>query len=366
MTQLTSRKTPPFSLFTSLTALVLPAACSTDEAEPGSPTLLPAELVAAVEVPLSRSVRVALVDGTTACVVDSYEVQVVCMRSDGSTVGRFGREGEGPGEFDGALSLIRGPGSVLGVFDGGGRRVTIFEPTGAIVSTARAPFLFGPMAPFGETVVGSYTAPREVRPTGALVVELDVGTGEILWERALPHPSELGTALDCERGASDGAMSPEGRWAFGTCNTTLVLWDADSVTTFEDPSYVPELPSASEIERFRHRRLFGATPSEAEILQFAETPKRGRIPGRSLIYDDWGRLWAATQRDRNAYSYFSVFADTTYVGSVRVRDRVEGYDLLGSTLAVLVERLPDDPAGIPGRGVDWYRFEPPDPNQPEN
>ncbi len=85
------------------------------------------------------------------------------------------------------------------------------------------------------------------------------------------------------------------------------------------------------------------------MLTYAETPKWVTITGRSLIYDDWGRLWVAIQRTRNAVSYFSIFSDTTFVGSVRVRDRVEGYDLLGSTLAVLVERLPDDPAGIPGR-----------------
>ncbi len=136
------------------------------------------------------------------------------------------------------------------------------------------------------------------------------------------------------------------------------------MATFDDPTYGSELPSPAEIERYRDgmRYIFGAAPPEAQVLQFAETPKRGRIPGRSLIYDDWGRLWVATQRDRNAFSYFSIFSDTTYVGSVRVRDRVEGYDLLGTTLVVLVERLPDDPSGIPGRGVDWYRFESPGRN----
>ncbi|MCY4571550.1 MAG: hypothetical protein OXF01_02010 [Gemmatimonadetes bacterium] len=332
------------------------SACSTPEAEPGTLTLIPAERFAAFEVPLSSSIRIALVDSTTACVVDSYEVRVVCMHSDGSTVGAFGGEGEGPGEFGGALSLTRGPGGTVGVSDGGQRRLTVFEPTGAIVSSSIAPFLFVPMAPIGRTAVGSYTVRAA---SGEHVIELEIESGEILWERVLPHPSELGVAMDCERGLSDGAATPEGRWAFGSCASTMVLWDNEDVTTFHDPTYVPELPSEAEIERYRARRLFGATPPEAQVLQFAETPKRGRIPGRSLIYDDWGRLWVATQRDRAAFSYFSIFSDTTYVGSVQVRDRVEGYDLLGNTLVVLVERLPEDPAGLPGRGVDWYRFEAP-------
>ncbi len=335
------------------------SACSTPEAEPVTLTLMPAERFAATEVPLSRSVAIALVDSTTACVVNSYEVQVLCMQSDGSTVGAFGREGEGPGEFVGALSLTRGPGGTVGVSDGGQRRLTVFEPDGAIVSSAITPFLFRPMAPFGRTAVGSYQMLADSAPSGALVIELDIESGEILWERALAHPSEMGVDLECERGFSDGASNPEGKWAFGTCARTLVLWDGEDVTTFDDPTYVPELPTTAEIEAFRARRLFGSTPQEAQVLQFAETPKRGRIPGRSHLYDDWSRLWLATQRDRNAFSYFSIFSDTTYVGSVQVRDRVLGYDLLGNTLAVLVERPPEDPADIPGRGVDWYRFEAP-------
>lgn len=228
-----------------------------------------------------------------------------------------------------------------------------------------APFLFRAMAPFGQTAVGTHDVPRDEAPSGALVAEFDVASGEKLWERALPHASELGAALDCEMGSSHGAAAPGGRWAFGTCTSAIVLWGGDKlVAVFDDPTYVPELPSVAEIQRYREgmQYIFGAAPPEAHVLQFAETPKQGTIPGRSLVYDDWGRLWAATQRDRNAFSYFSIFSDTTHVGSVRVRDRVEGYDLLGSTLAVLVERLPDDPAGIPGRGVDWYRFEAPGPN----
>ena len=156
-------------------AAVALSACSTPEAEPGSLTLIPAERFAAIEVPLSRSIRIALVDSTTACVVDSYEVRVVCMHSDGSTVGAFGREGEGPGEFGSrALSLTRGPGGTVGVSDGGQRRLTVFEPTGAIVSSSIAPFLFAPMAPLGRTAVGSYTVRAA---SGAHVIELEIEVG---------------------------------------------------------------------------------------------------------------------------------------------------------------------------------------------
>ena len=335
------------------------AACSATEAEPGNLTLFPAELIASVEVPLSVSVSVALVDSSTACVVDSYEVQVVCVRSDGSTVGAFGREGEGPGEFEGSLLLMRGPAGTLGAFDSR-RRLTVFEPDGTILRSAAVPFLFAPMAPLSQSVTGSYSVRVDDR-FRTFVTELDAESGEELWERALLHPSELGISMKCERGYNTGALGPAGRMAFATCQSVLVLWDGDDLVTFGDPTYTSELPSEMDVETYRERwRLaFGVPPAESQVLTYAESPKWVTVAGRSLIYDDWGRLWMAIQRDRHAFSYFSIFSDTTYVGSVRVRDRVEGYDLLGSTLAVLVERLPDDPAGIPGRGVDWYRFEPP-------
>ena len=346
----------------SSTLALAPAACSTTEAEPGNLTLLPAELIAAVEVPLSTSVSVALVDSSTACVVDSYEVRVVCVRSDGSTVGAFGREGEGPGEFEGSLALMRGPAGTLGVFDAR-RRLTVFEPDGTILRSAPVPFLFAPMAPFGQTVVGAYDMSRSATYTMP-VAEVDLGTGDFVQQRLLPHPSEMGISMECERGYTTGALGPAGRMAFATCQSALVLWDGDDVVTFRDPTYASELPSEMDVETYRERwRLaFGVPPAESQVLTYAESPKWVTITSRSLIYDDWGRLWVALQRDRTAFSYFSIFSDTTHVGSVRVRDRIEGYDLLGSTLAVLVERLPDDPAGIPGRGVDWYRFEPPGRN----
>ena len=74
------------------------------------------------------------------------------------------------------------------------------------------------------------------------------------------------------------------------------------------------------------------------------------------MVDDANRYWIATQRDTHEWSYLDVYENAEYVGSVRVRDRIRGFDLLGSTLVVLVERQvgPDDADGIPDRALDWY------------
>lgn len=75
-------------------------------------------------------------------------------------------------------------------------------------------------------------------------------------------------------------------------------------------------------------------------------------------FDEEGRLWIATQRDRDEFSYIDVYlpGDVTYFGSVRIDGRLLGFDLVGATLAVVVERriTADDPDGIPDRAVDWY------------
>ena len=73
----------------------------------------------------------------------------------------------------------------------------------------------------------------------------------------------------------------------------------------------------------------------------------------SLTYDDRGRLWVATERDRAHFSYFDIYVGIEYVGSVRVRDRLLGYDLYGSTLVTIVEREPDAD-GIGWHAADWY------------
>ena len=45
-----------------------------------------------------------------------------------------------------------------------------------------------------------------------------------------------------------------------------------------------------------------------------------------------------------------------YAGTVSIRERLLGFDLLGSTLVALVERRPG-PDGIALRAIDWYQID---------
>ncbi len=54
-------------------------------------------------------------------------------------------------------------------------------------------------------------------------------------------------------------------------------------------------------------------------------------------------------------SYLDVSEIAEYAGSVKVRDRLRAFDLLGSTPVVLVDRqVGPDADGIPDRALDWY------------
>lgn len=172
----------------------------------------------------------------------------------------------------------------------------------------------------------------------------------MLWER-----EDIDGIAETECGdVSLGVVSPTGGWTFPACQRELVFLgdrDAPTATLIQSPIYAEELPNErdiAEIEGNNRRLAF-----QVSLDVYRETPKRNHLRVASLAYDDHGRLWVATERDRARFSYFDLYVGTEYVGSVRIRDRLQGYDLLGSTLVALVEREPG-PDGIGWRAVDWY------------
>ena len=172
----------------------------------------------------------------------------------------------------------------------------------------------------------------------------------MLWER-----EGIDDIAETECGSvALGVASPTGGWTFPACQRELVFLedrDAPAATVIQSPTYAEEFPNERDIayvEAGNRRFAF-----QLDVDVYRETPKRNHLRVASLAYDDHGRLWVATERDRALFSYFDLYAGTEYVGSVQVKDRLLGYDLYGSTLAALVEREPDAD-GIAWRGVDWY------------
>lgn len=132
----------------------------------------------------------------------------------------------------------------------------------------------------------------------------------------------------------------------------------DNIVVVSVPSYVEELPNARDMaERLEViGTISSATGFELEWDEFRRTPKRWWIGPQSPAYDEMGRAWIGTNRDRDLFSYLDVFTDDgfQYLGSVRIRDRLIGYDVLDATLAVLVERAMREGDVVARRGIDWY------------
>ena len=328
--------------YVAVTTVVAATACS--DRDPGSRPIVALEPIASIPVPFSERHDVAIVGDGVLCVTNSYEVRVRCLGQDGSLVGVFGRKGEGPGEFPSTPGLVRGPGGTLGAVSE--NRLTVFEPTGIIVSETTLPFAYlRPAAPFGATILGQHFGGGELTP-----VEIRVSSGEILWDRPAMR-SQVRT--ECG-GVSLGVASPKGGWTFPACQRELVFFegrDAPTPSIIVAPTYAEELPNARDIAEIEFRNSRSALRFDVEV--YSETPKRNHLRVASLAYDARGRLWVATERDRQHNSYLDIYVGVEHVGTVRVQDRLVGYDLYGPTLVALVEREPDAD-GIAYRWADWY------------
>ena len=310
-----------------------------------TPTV-PLAAVASAPAPFSMNQSIVLVDDDVVCVTNSFEVRVRCVDRGGNLVGRFGRKGEGPGEFGLAPKLVRGPNSTVGAISM--TRLSVFTPAGDLVDETALPvvFLQPATSAFGSTILGQHFAGgADMTP-----VEIDVASGSVLWER-----EDIDDIAETEcGGVALGVASPSGGWTFPACQRELVFLedrDAPTGTLIQSPTYAEELPNARDIAEIEDgNRRFAL---QRDLASYRETPKRNHLRVASMAYDEHGRLWVATERDRARFSYFDLYAGTEYVGSVRIRDRLQGYDLHGSTLAVLVERKPGAD-GIGWRAVDWY------------
>ena len=357
--------------------LAFVGACGQDDTVAGN--IFTPEAIGTAAVPMSESHQVALLaDERVACVVDSYETKVRCVDTEGAVVGVFGREGEGPGEFGSSdnrnnLDLVRGEEGMVGVYDGMLGRFTVFEPSGAYVSEVRAPFL-DPLRSFGTVLSGVVW--RGWIP-GSLMTRYDVNiaSGEVVREEASPS-GPWGVA--CGEGIEGIPDRAEG-WVFVACEGRLIfVGNTGAVTVLRTPT---DLPDERDVARLEERlwavqgRLGSEVMAEAMAMvlrwssdgtyrsyvderleDYRATPKRYSLGTEHQLFDAANRYWIATRRDTHEWSYLDVYESAEYVGSVRVRDRLRAFDLLGSTLVVLVERQvgPDDADGVPDRALDWY------------
>lgn len=351
-------------------ALLASAACA--GADPaGDASLFTPAVVATATLPPSESDQIALLaDGRVTCVVDSYETRVRCVDTDGAVVGVFGRKGEGPGEFGTVSYLARGEEGTIGVHDLELGRFTIFAPSGDHVSEVMAPVsVFQPLRSFGAVLSGvslNYVAMLGGQTSGSLMTRFDVtvATGEVVREEPSPAgPWDVGCGQ-----VIYGIPDRAGGWVLVACEGHLIfVGDSGDATVLRAPAYLAELPDERDVAR-RERELVAfargleeldlspSRPIAERLASYRTTPKRYFLGTEHQLFDAANRYWLATQRDTFEWSYLDVYEGARYVASVKVRDRLRAFDLLGSTLVVMVDRQSgeDETGWIPDRALDWY------------
>ena len=351
---------------TATALLAFAAACS--QGDSADDAIFTPDLTRTAALPPSENDEVALLaDERTACVIDSYEGQIRCVDGEGTVVGVFGRKGEGPGEFGAPASLARGEEGTVGVMDLELGRFTVFEPSGVYVSDVVSPSaLFSPLSPFGDILSGAsmdIMALMSGESSGSTMNRFDVNiaSGEVVREEGSPPGPWDVECGEVFYGMPDRA---EG-WVFVACEGHLVFVDdTGDAAVLRAPTYVPELPDEREVaqreeELMAFNRRLGVPASlnlEEPMERYRTTPKRYDLSMAGQLFDAANRYWIATRRDLSEWSYLDVYENAEYVGSVKVRDRLRGFDLVGSTLVVLVDRQvgADDADGVPDRALDWY------------
>ena len=191
--------------------------------------------------------------------------------------------------------------------------------------------------------------------------DVNVATGEVMREEASPSGP-----WDVACGQVIYGIPDRGEgWVFLACEGHLIfVGDTGDAKVLRAPTYLAELSDERDVARHeeflmainRARGFPASTDVDENLESYRATPKRYFLSTADQLFDAANRYWIATQRDTHEWSYLDVYESAEYVGSVKVRDRLRGFDLLGSTLVVLVDRQvgPDDADGIPDRALDWY------------
>ena len=325
-------------------------------------------------VPYSENGTVALLAGSElACVVESYEFRIHCVDSAGRVAGVFGNEGAGPGELGSNLvGLIGGRDGTVGIIDNALKRITVFIPSGQLVTTAPLPSAsvgLNATGVFGDTLTAvALTTADPMRIAGGAgpgglytVFDIEVSTGRILRQQELP-PVSAGVECGTVHSGFPNGLSG---WLYIACEGHLVLLAENGETkVVQAPTYTGELPTDADvslrIEEMEHMDRLDIIPfSDERLERYRSRPKNYHLQLGSERFDEVGNVWIATQRDRHAFSYLDVYSveELEYLGSVRIRDRLIGFDLVESTLVTLVERRDtqsDENALLPMRRLDWY------------
>lgn len=293
-------------------------------------------------------------DANRLAIVDFQLGEVIVTTLDGKWVGRWGRRGGGPGEIGYAVAARWMPGPVLEVFDPPNAKFVLFDSAGSTLGERR-------VDPKFAALLGGGVVWLSVGGAGSLLAQplVEGPAGSDLLEAVVIRADSTGTNVDT------------------VARSTLPFVHVEGWSAIRAPGYV--LPFAAEAAngelaisgvqpeyRVILSRPNGArtnicrpispqpfedaerTPTESEnteILTALAAAPRPQHPGSvsRVAYDVAGRLWVQRDRPRpldaadaaigREGALYDVYQGTTYLGEIRLPDRVR---LLAATGDLLI------------------------------
>jgi hypothetical protein len=234
--------------------------------------------------------------------------------ASGAHLVSVGRQGEGPGEFQGLELITALPGDSLAAYDFNLRRISFFDSSGAFVRSVLLDFTEGYPSPVGRFADGSWLSSRGftfspgddgsdvIRDTVPLMV---FGADGALRDTAGVFPG-VEVYLQSEGGAAWASSLPFGRTTEVAVSGSRFY--AGHTERYEIARYTPEgapeliirlgraaVPVGGvDVDRLKAERLENANPTWRQRTErmFADMPLPGTFPAfGDLMADPDGHLW---------------------------------------------------------------------------
>lgn len=311
---------------------------------------------ASANLPQTSSNSIAVLPNSL-CLVDSYEVRVLCADHSFESVRVIGGRGSGPGEYKGYLKITRGPANTLLVYDAGLDRITQFTTDGTVLLTTFIPALFDPIGfPDDTTLLGTFENFHRYGEYAA-VAWVTLSANATPTNRTRTFAIELNDSTQ-RRGLSFGALLADGTLVFSYPDYRLAQFDTTGrlLRSFGPTRYEPQFRDEAEMRQYRtDMKRFGREPTDADVKEWASKPKPPIISD-GIVAGPENTVWVGTSRRRDGQSFIDVFRDGEQIGEVSVRGKLQSLAILESKLAVLVELPELDEEELPIRRVEWFEI----------
>jgi hypothetical protein len=336
-------------------------------------SLIQAERHSSLELLQFRAVALDWVDDTTVAVIDRDDQQVVLLGLVGGSERRGAGRGGGPGELEGAFSLLGGAGGAVVVGDMNQNRVSHFDAGLEFVRSVQVPGMpLGLLAWDADRVIALWLefvfvdGGMSPEPTVG-VVDLDAGEVEARFSLFAP-----GSGLN--RPETDNPFAPPfisavrgpGGLILAGQSMEYRIAALDSSGIMQRSLGRPELgeqylsseETADERTR-RGRTVRGDGPLPAEMggmLDDALDAPQPYFGPNAFSVDPSGRLWVITERMRGDSTEVDVFeGEGEFLQTVALRNRVAALSFREQRVVALVARTAPEVEGV--QGIDVYELQ---------